>query len=68
MRQASPELQAFVTSALVGVHAEGVAGVLAALASAGCTELVARTVSMAEQTRLQVSITRDGQPWWERGW
>jgi hypothetical protein len=39
VRQASPELQAFVTSALVGVHAEGVAGVLAALASAGCTEL-----------------------------
>ena len=36
--------------------------------AAGCTELVARTVSMAEQTRLQVSITRDGQPWWERGW
>jgi putative CocE/NonD family hydrolase len=36
--------------------------------AAGCTELVARTVSTAEQTRLQVSITRDGQPWWERGW
>ena len=36
--------------------------------AAACTELVTRTVSTAGQTRLQVTISRDGQPWWERGW
>jgi hypothetical protein len=36
--------------------------------AAGCTELVARTVSTAEHTRLQVMVTRDGQPWWSGNW
>ena len=36
--------------------------------AAGCTELVTRTVSTAGQTRLQVTISRDGQPWWARDW
>jgi hypothetical protein len=36
--------------------------------AASCTELVARTVSTAEQSRLQVTVTRDGQPWWARSW
>lgn len=36
--------------------------------AAGRTELVTRTVSTAGQTRLRVTISRDGQPWWERGW
>jgi hypothetical protein len=36
--------------------------------AAGCTELVARTVSTAEHTRLQVTVTRDGQPWWSGNW
>ena len=36
--------------------------------SAGSTELVTRTVSTAGQTKLQVTVTRDGQPWWSRTW
>jgi putative CocE/NonD family hydrolase len=36
--------------------------------AAARTELVTRTVSTAGQTRLQVTISRDGQPWWARGW
>lgn len=36
--------------------------------AAGWTELVTRTVSTAAQTRLRVSITRDGQPYWARDW
>jgi putative CocE/NonD family hydrolase len=36
--------------------------------AAGCTELVTRTVSTAGQTKLQVTISRDGQPWWARAW
>ena len=36
--------------------------------AAANTELVTRTVSTAGQTRLQVTISRDGQPWWARDW
>ena len=34
----------------------------------GCTELVARTVTTAHHTAVDVAIRVDGQPFWQRSW